>query len=180
MADAFLGEIRIFGFGFAPLGWAFCNGQVLQITQNSALYSLVGIAYGGNGSTTFGLPNLQGKAPMDAGSGPGLTPRSRGEVSGAETVTLPAGQIPAHTHALVGQNLPADRKDPAGAYPARGAKTVGPSLRPVNTYQGAAPADAMAGFAIGSAGGNLAHPNLQPYLVVNFCIALVGYYPIRP
>lgn len=180
MADSFLGEIRIFGFTFAPYDWAFCNGQSLSIVQNSGLYAILGTTFGGDGSSTFNLPNLQGRAPMDAGSGPGLSPRNPGEVNGTETVSLTTVQIPAHSHPLVGQDLPADRKDPAGAYPAKGAKTVGPSLRPVNTYQTAAPADAMAASALGSAGGSADHENRQPYLVFNFCISLYGTWPSRP
>ncbi|MBP7864539.1 MAG: phage tail protein [Acidobacteria bacterium] len=179
MADAFIGEIRIIGFNFAPKNWAACSGQLIQIQQNTALYSILGTTFGGNGSTTFGLPNLQGRAPMAAGSGQGLTPRVPGEVTGFETVTVTNAQLPAHTHPLVGQDLPADRKDPAGAYPARGAKAVGPSLRPVNAYQTLAPADVMAASAVGPAGGSLAHANLQPYLAMNFCICQYGLYPIR-
>src|SRR5688500_11443147 len=118
MADPFVAEIRIFGFDFAPTGWAFCDGQVLPISQNTALFSLLGTTYGGDGKSTFALPDLQGRAPMHPGQGPGLSLRDLGESGGSEAATLLASELPTHSHALSGSSNPATTTDPAGALPA--------------------------------------------------------------
>jgi microcystin-dependent protein len=173
MADPFLAEIRIYPFAFAPRGWAFCNGQLLPISQNTALFSLCGTTYGGDGRTTFGLPNLQGRAALHEGQGPGLSSYDLGEVGGSDTITLLQTEMPAHSHALQAQGGPANVATPTGAMPAR---VVGatPYLPPAG-----APIVAMAANAIGQAGGGQPHNNLQPYLTMNFCIALQGVFPSR-
>ena len=172
MSEPFIAEIRIFGGNFAPRGWAFCNGQLLPISQNTALFSLIGTVYGGDGRSTMALPNLQGRAPMHPGSGPGLSQRRLGETGGVETVTLTEAQIPTHAHKIVGSGRPAIQDDPAGRYPAAvsGFTPYGPSQSLAN----------MAPEALSPAGGDDAHTNVQPFLVLNFIIALVGLYPSRP
>ena len=173
MADPFVAEIRIFAGNFAPTGWAFCNGQLLPISQNTALFSLIGTFYGGDGKTTFALPNLQGRAPMHQGAGPGLTPRDLGESSGSDTVTLIASEMPSHTHAMVATASPASARAPADSALARS--------RNGNAYQTQTTQNiaAMAPTAIASAGGSLPHNNLQPYLTLTFIIALQGIFPPR-
>lgn len=165
--DQFVGEIRIFPGNFAPKGWAFCNGQLMPIAQNTALFSLLGTYYGGDGKSTFGLPNLQGSAPMFWGQGPGLSPHQIGETGGAATVTLNSTQIPAHNHTIQGTS------DASQANPSN---TVG--LGSAGIY-GPTPANTAMGNAIGLAGGNLPHNNMQPYLGLNFIIALQGIFPPR-
>lgn len=173
MADPFVAEIRIFPFNFAPRGWAFCDGQLLPLSQNTALFSLLGTTYGGNGKSNFALPNLQGNAPMQPGQGPGLSLHDLGETGGSQTVTLLESEIPAHTHALMSMIVPADAQAPAGNAIAR---TIGatPYLPPAG-----APLVAMSGNAIAPAGGDAPHNNMQPYLTLNFCIALQGVFPPR-
>ncbi|MFN2608075.1 MAG: phage tail protein [Acidimicrobiales bacterium] len=169
MSDPFIGEIRMFGGNFAPRGWALCNGQLLSISQNTALFSLLGTTYGGNGQTTFGLPNLQSRVPMHAGQGPGLSPRTLGEVAGEESVTLTTTQMPAHGHLASGTNTAGAATRPGGNVPAAtSAGAYGPS-----------PTDPMNGSFIASAGGSQPHDNMSPYLVVNFIIALEGIFPSR-
>jgi microcystin-dependent protein len=175
MAEPFIAEIKMFGANFAPRGYAFCSGQTLSIAQNTALFSLLGTTYGGNGVVTFALPNLQGRFPMHAGPGPGLTPRTLGEMGGSETVTLVATQMPAHSHAV---QLPCSADDgtigvPTGAVPA-----VPSAASPVNAYAPSG-SSAMAAPTVGTAGGNQPHDNVPPYLVVNFIIALDGIFPSR-
>jgi microcystin-dependent protein len=167
MASPFLGQIQIFGFNFAPRGWAFCNGQLLSISQNTALFSLLGTTYGGNGQTTFALPNLQGRVPMHVGQGPGLTNRTQGEVAGTETHTLNANEMPVHTHTARASSGDASDTTPVGNVLAGGGAYA------------AAPNQAMNALAITTAGGSQPHNNLQPYLVLNFCIALQGIFPSR-
>jgi microcystin-dependent protein len=176
MSDPFMGEIRVFGFSFAPRGWAQCNGQLMPIAQNTALFALLGTNYGGNGTTTFQLPNLMGSAAMAAGAGPGLTPRTIGEVDGSQTVTLINSQIPAHTHSFYA----ATANDPSEIL------TV-----PTNTaYLGVGDPDLsyadttnnvvqFVPQALGLAGGSQPHENRQPLLVLNFCIATAGIFPSR-
>lgn len=181
--ENFIGEIRPFAFTFAPMGWAACNGQILQIVQNSALYSLLGTAYGGDGRTTFGLPNLQGRAPMDVGAGPGLTPRELGAVVGDATVPLSANNFPPHTHGLNAvSNVNADKSTAANNYLSNGG-TGGRTFSALNTYQLQPSAGTqLAADAVqpaGTATGPIAHDNMQPYLPVLVCIALTGYYPSR-
>ena len=183
MADPFIGEIRAFAFTFAPMGWATCDGQILQIAQNQALYSILGITYGGDGRSTFGLPNLQGRAPMDVGAGPQLTPRTLGGVVGDATVPLTANNFPPHTHALnVVSNSDSNQTTVANHYLSRVQATGRPPVTtnsclppPVNV-QMATDAVQLAG----SATGPIAHDNMQPYLPLLMCIALNGEYPQRP
>lgn len=172
MAEPFVAEIRIFPFNFAPRGWAFCDGQLLPISQNTALFSLVGTTYGGDGRTNFALPNLQGRVPMQQGRGPGLSNHNLGEIGGSESVTLLASQMPLHTHALRADVLDIADTNILGSG-ASLALSSGGAL-----YQDASNGN-MAGNALTSVGGNAPHNNLQPYLTLNFCIALQGVYPPR-
>jgi len=172
MADPFVAEIRIFPFNFAPRGWAFCDGQLLPLSQNTALFSLLGTTYGGDGKSTFALPNLQGRAAMHPGQGPGLSLRDLGETGGSGTVTLLQSEIPSHTHALVASNeIGEDRKAVGEAM----ARSTGGSLF------GPAPAIpvALAPEAVAAVGGSQPHNNLMPYLTLRFCIALQGVFPPR-
>lgn len=174
MSEPFVAEIRIFGFNFAPRGWATCDGQLMAISQNTALFSLLGTTYGGNGKTTFGLPNLQGAAPMQQGQGPGLTNRTLGESGGSQTVTLLSTEMPQHTHTLQGQGGPGNRSTPVGNSFARVE-----SGTPYLPQSPAPPLVPMSPQAVGAEGGNQPHNNMQPYLTVNFCIALQGVFPPR-
>jgi microcystin-dependent protein len=173
MADPFVAEIRIYPFNFAPKGWAFCDGQLLPLSQNTALFSLLGTTYGGDGKSNFALPNMQGNAPMHPGQGPGLSLHDLGETGGAETVTLLESEIPSHSHALMAQGAPADTNVPVGDSIAR---VIGatPYLAPAG-----APLVSMSDSALPPAGGDQPHNNMQPYLTLNFCIALQGVYPPR-
>jgi len=168
MSEPFIAEIKIFASNFAPRGWAFCNGQVLPIAQNSALFSLVGTTYGGDGQTTFALPNLQGRAAMHPGTGPGLSPRRLGESGGAAAVNLSAAEIPTHNHPMNGAPS-ADQASPDASH----------GLGNAPMYATPGPTLAMGANAIGSTGGSLPHNNLQPYLAINYVIALQGIYPPR-
>ena len=175
MSEPFVGEIRMFGFGFAPQGWALCNGQLLPISQNTALFSIIGTYYGGDGKSTFALPNLQGMAPLGFGQGNGLTPRNIGDTGGETSVTLIASQMAAHTHAAQGSSNGGDQVSPAN-----GVWSIPSVGRGLNVYDpGAGSSPAMNVKAISSVGGNQAHDNMMPYLTLNFCIALVGIYPQR-
>jgi microcystin-dependent protein len=173
MADQFIGEIRVVGFNFAPTGWALCNGQLMPISQNTALFSLLGTQFGGNGTTNFALPNLQGCAPMLQGNGAGLTPRVIGEVGGETSVTLLTSQIPAHTHAAM--NAPASNADtPTNTVFGGGSRGKEPAYAPTS-----ASTALMNAQAIGLAGGSQPHNNMPPYLTLNFIIALQGIFPSR-
>lgn len=173
MSDQFIAEIRIFASNFAPQGWAFCNGQLMSISQNTALFSLLGTTYGGNGMTNFALPNFQGVSPIHPGQGAGLSLRDLGETGGTETVTLLAAEIPAHTHAANCNSGMGDQYGPPGNFWATDAGGN-------DEYNAAAtPNITMAAGALGPTGGNTPHSNLQPYLVLNFCIALQGIFPAR-
>lgn len=176
MADPFVGEIRIFGFNFPPTGWALCNGQLLPISQNTALFSLLGTNYGGNGTTTFGLPNLQGCAPLQPGQGAGLSLYDLGETGGTAAVALLTSQMPYHTHAAGGVNGAGTLATPAGNIWA--SAMVG---RQAENRYAAVPgtSPAMAAQMLAPSGGGLPHNNMPPYLVLNFCIALQGIYPPR-
>jgi microcystin-dependent protein len=175
MADQFVGEVRLFCGNFAPNGWAFCNGQLLPIAQNTALFSLLGTNYGGDGHSTFALPNLQGAFPMHAGAsaGPGLSPRSTGQTGGSETVTLTTAQLPAHGHAM--EAVPGASTGTPGAAVSLAPTSNGSPLyrAPDSTYLNTAPSD------LGASGGSGAHNNLPPFLALNFIIALQGIFPAR-
>ncbi len=173
MADPFVAEIRIFPFNFAPKGWAFCNGQLLPISQNTALFSLLGTTYGGDGKSNFALPNLQGSAPMHPGQGPGLSLRDLGETGGSETVTLLNSEMPVHTHALRASVEQGDNRAPSPAL------SLAVSIGAFAYVAGSPPPSHMAPQALSPAGGSLPHNNMQPYLTVNFCIALQGVFPPR-
>jgi microcystin-dependent protein len=173
MSDPYVGEIRIFGFNFQPAGWAFCNGQLLPIAPNTALFSLLGTTYGGDGKTSFGLPDLQGRAPMHPGQAPGLSNYVTGEVGGSETVTLLTSEVPGHTHVLMASNQPGEDAAPAGEALGR---SVGASLYQTDAAQNLV---AMAPDAVAPAGGDQPHNNLMPYVTLSFCIALQGVFPPR-
>ena len=174
MSSPFVAEIRIFPFNFAPRGWAFCDGQILPISQNTALFSLLGTTYGGNGQSTFALPDMQGNAPMHPGQGPGLSLHDLGETGGSDTVTLLESEIPTHSHTMVAFTANGNRLTPGGNSISRetGATTY-------LTNSPAPPLVNMADNAIAPAGGNLPHNNMQPYLTLSFCIALQGIFPPR-
>jgi microcystin-dependent protein len=172
MADPFVAEIRIFPFNFAPTGWAFCDGQLMPISQNTALFSLLGTTYGGDGKSTFALPDLQGRAPMHPGQGPGLSLHDLGETGGSETVTLLQSEIPAHNHAMQ-----ADASDPSNVKLVSPASSFGISQEGL-VYQDN-PDVALAAQALSPAGGSLPHNNLMPYLTLEFNIALQGVFPPR-
>jgi len=175
MADPFVAEIRIFPFNFAPKGWAWCDGQLMPISQNTALFSLLGTTYGGNGKSTFALPDLQGRAPMHPGQGPGLSLHDLGETGGSETVTLLESEIPAHSHAWRASSDDGDLKAPT---PSRSlARSIGGNL-----YFPGSPTPAlfpMAPETLPPAGGDAPHNNMQPYLTFYFNIALQGVFPPR-
>lgn len=170
MSEPFVAEIKIFAGNFAPRGYAFCDGQLLQISQNTALFSLVGTTYGGDGRTTCGLPNLQGRAPMHPGRGPGLTPRTLGETGGVESVTLNQNQLGSHTHQLRALDGSPNSDHPESSVTAASGNPA--FAQPLNLA-------AMAPETLGSTGGDQSHDNMQPFLVMNFIIALVGVYPSR-
>lgn len=175
MTEPFLGEIRIFAGNFAPEGWAFCNGQILSISQNSALYSIIGTTYGGDGRSTFALPNLQGRIPVNFGQGAGLSNRSLGLSYGSETVTLAANQMPSHGHSatIKGANAGTTNQPQDNLF----GKV--PRTNMYSTPDAALSNMAEGSISLQNAGGSLAHNNMQPYLTLNFIIATSGIYPIR-
>jgi len=172
MADPFVAEIRIFPFNFAPKGWAWCNGQLMPISQNTALFSLLGTTYGGDGKSTFALPDMEGNAPMHPGQGPGLSLHDLGETGGSEFVTLLESEIPAHAHALR-----AYRSDPADRFQAKDAVLA--RANNGNVYNTAANLVPMSPQTLAPAGGDQPHNNMQPYLTLYFNIALQGVFPPR-
>ena len=172
MADPFVAEIRIFPFNFAPKGWAFCAGQLLPLSQNTALFSLLGTTYGGDGKSTFALPDLQGNAPMHPGQGPGLSLHDLGEMSGSETVTLIQTEMPGHSHSAVASQADAIETSPGQQLFATG---IG-----IGMYAAPGAVVQLAVQALTPAGGSLPHNNMMPYLTLNFCIALQGVFPQRP
>jgi len=174
MSSPFVGEIRIFPFNFAPAHWAFCNGQLVAPSQNAALFNLLGTTYGGNGIQTFALPDLRGRTPVHHGSGPGLTPVQLGETAGTATVTLQPDQIPPHSHTPWATTDVARSAQPGNAYPAVSAGGGGLVYGAVDDIT------LMAASAVEpNQGSGLPHSNMQPYLVMNFCIALTGIFPQR-
>jgi microcystin-dependent protein len=185
MSQPYLGQIEAFAFGYAPKGWATCSGQILSIQQNSALFALLGTTYGGNGVQTFALPDLRSRIAMGQGTGPGLTPRVMGEVSGEENHTLLVTETPNHNHSLRVAALPAPATNTQVPGPtvvlAQGLvkPTGGAQTTPLPFYVAdTAPNQPMAPSAIGNTGGQ-PHPNLMPYLAINFCISLSGIFPSR-
>ena len=166
----FLGEITLVPYNFAPRGYAFCQGQILSISQNTALFSLLGTTYGGDGVTTFGLPDLRGRCAVSSGQGPGLSNYDLGEQTGTETVTLNTGQMPAHNHPVAAVDDDPNKINPTNNLPSNIA---------AQGYSNAAANVAMKATMIGQTGGNQAHANIQPLLVLNYCIALQGIYPSR-
>jgi microcystin-dependent protein len=168
MSDQFISEIRIFAGGFAPAGWAFCDGQLLQISQNGILFKLIGTTYGGNGSTNFAVPDLRGRVPLHFGTGPGLSPRVRGETGGTEQVTLTNQQVPSHTHPLIASTGAGNATSPQNNLIADG--TAFPYLE-------AAPDTQLSPIAAAPVGGSQPHENRMPYLAVSYIIALTGVIP---
>jgi microcystin-dependent protein len=174
VADPFVAEIRIFAFSFAPKGWALCDGQLMPISQNTSLFSLLGTTYGGNGSTNFALPDLQASAPMHPRQGPGLSNHDLGETGGTENVTLLQSEFPVHKHTLNASTQPGEDPSPAGEALAR---STGASLYQTDS---ATRQVQLAPSAVGVMGSSLPHNNMQPYLTLSFHIALQGVYPPRP
>ncbi|HKI04915.1 MAG TPA: tail fiber protein [Thermoanaerobaculia bacterium] len=171
MADPFVAEIRIFPFNFAPKGWAWCDGQLLPLSQNTALFSLLGTTYGGDGKSNFALPDLQGRAPMHPGQGPGLSLHDLGETGGSETVTLLESEIPAHAHSVFVSQADALTSSPVGQQFGSG---VG-----IGMYAAPGALTQLNPNALTPAGGDQPHNNMQPYLTFYFCIALQGVFPPR-
>lgn len=170
MADYFLGEIKLFPYNFAPSGWAFCAGQLMPISQNTALFSLLGTTYGGDGVQNFALPDLRGRVPVSFGQGPGLSNFVLGEQTGAENVTLQQSQLPSHTHTLQASGANAAETRPGGAVLGKPGAAI---------YASATDGTAMAANSLTPTGGSQPFSVLQPLLVLNFCIALQGVYPSR-
>lgn len=174
MSEPFLAEVRIVGFNFAPRGWAFCDGQILPINQNQSLYSLLGTTYGGDGRTSFALPDMRGRAPMHVGSSDGAT-HLEGQKSGEETHTLSAAEMPQHDHAMKATNATANSPDPSGRFPAQ----VPATLDFIYSTAGENLNVNLNSSTVANVGGGQAHNNMMPYLAINFCIALRGLFPSR-
>ncbi|MCG8354530.1 MAG: tail fiber protein [Kiloniellales bacterium] len=168
MSEPFIGEIRMFAGNFPPRSWAFCDGQLLAVSQNDALFSLLGTIYGGDGRNTFGLPDMRGRVPIHQGTGPGLSPRRLGEKGGAENVTLTVNELPSHGHPMRATADFADSQSPAGRVPARVT---------ANFWTEDFDSDPMSSSAITNVGGSRPHSNMMPSLVISFIIALFGIYP---
>ena len=176
MADPFVAEVRIFPFNFAPKGWAFCDGQLLPLSQNTALFSLLGTMYGGDGKSTFALPNIQGSCVIHPGQGQGLSEYFEGQTGGSETVTLLVSEMPFHTHTLRCGTDPGNLFGPDPGSPSILTRANGGSPYSTTT----APVASFAPQALSPAGGSLPHNNMMPYLTLNYCIALQGVFPARP
>ncbi len=172
MADPFVAEIRIFPFNFAPKGWAWCDGQLLPLSQNTALFSLLGTTYGGDGKSTFALPDLEGRSPMHPGQGPGLSLHDLGETGGSETVTLLESEIPAHSHAVRASQSDGISREAVGQNPATG-------IGGIVAYAAPGALTQMSPNSLTPAGGDQPHNNMMPYLTFYFCIALQGVFPPR-
>ena len=168
--EPYIGQISMAGFNFPPRGWALCNGQLLSIAQNTALYSLLGTAFGGNGQTTFGLPDLRGRVPVHQGQGPGLSPRSMGEIAGEQSHTLITSEMPMHNHLVNVTSGDSTAKTPSGNVP-------GGTASPI--YAAAPNGNTMNPQTLSIAGGSQPHNNMQPYTCINFIIAMEGIFPSR-
>ncbi len=171
MSEPFIGEIKMVGFNFAPRGWALADGQLMPISSNSALFTLYGTNYGGDGRSTFALPDLRGRVPIHQGTGPGLSQHRIGSRGGAETVTLSANQLPQHSHPLTAYEAAGNKVEPGGHVLAGGGRNT--------NYSDQTPDTTLNAANVGVAGGNQGHTNMQPYLTINFCVALVGLFPSR-
>lgn len=180
MSSPFLGEIRIYPFNYAPRNWALCQGGTLPINQFTALFAIIGLTYGGDGRTNFGLPNLSGSVPVGIGQGTGLSNYGLGQTGGTTTVTLNQQSLAGHTHPLAADQGTANSSSPSRAYYATGTYDDDDTAASVSSYRVGAPNTTMSSTAIGSAGGGQAHNNMMPYLTLNFCIALLGEFPQRP
>lgn len=177
--EPFIGQIQLFGFNFAPRGWAFCDGRLLSIAQNNALFALLGTMYGGDGQTTFGLPDLRGRVAIGMGQGPGLSNYTQGQLAGVEHVTLNINQIPAHNHLINVSNVDGTSNTASGNFLATGNAIIERSTKvPANIY-GTSLNATMSPQAVALAGSGMPHENMQPYLVLNYCIALQGIFPSR-
>ena len=172
MSDPFIGEIKLFPYSFAPRGWALCQGQLLSISQNTALFSLIGTTYGGNGQTTFALPDLRGRVAVSAGQGPGLSSYELGEAVGSESVSLAESELPAHSHQVSVNGAGSGSKKPTNRFLGRASSGT--------TYAGSANGKTLNPEAVMPSGGGQAHENRPPLLTLNYCIALEGIYPSRP
>jgi microcystin-dependent protein len=180
MGTPYLGEIRMTSFNYPPKGWAFCNGQIMSIQQNAALFSLLGTFYGGNGTQTFALPNMQGRTPVHMGQGNGLSPYTIGQFGGVETVTVLSNEMPVHTHLVNASSNYGTSDAPTGNV--LGVTNAGTASAPIAgqlDFVSTAPNTTMEATTIGQQGGTQPHSNVQPYLVINFIIALVGIFPSR-
>lgn len=178
--DEYIAVIRLFALNFAPRNFAYCNGQIMAINTNTALFSLVGTQYGGNGQTTFALPDLRGRVPIGQGQGLGLTSRTFAEVGGAETVTLTTNQMPAHTHLINATTAAGTTSVPTNAVLAAGPKTgSGPNATSLHTYASGSANTTLLNTTIATAGNNQPFNNMQPYLVLNYGICLYGIFPSR-
>lgn len=173
--EPLVGEIKMFAGNYPPRGWAFCEGQLLNVSQNTVLFTILGTTYGGDGRTTFALPDLRGRLPMHPGQGPGLSQRDLGEQGGSETVTLLQNQMPAHNHILHASTAMADQDLPTGNVPA---VYLDASAQPAHLYA-ATPNTSMNPTAISATGGNQPHDNMPPFTCINFIIALEGYFPVK-
>ena len=179
MSDQYVAEIRIFPFNFAPIGWQICAGQILPISQYSALFSLLGTNFGGNGTSNFGLPNLQGNVPVDQGQGSGLSPYAVGQSGGNPTVTVLDAQNPIHNHLVNASTTNGNTPDPSNAVYAKGSFGSRGSEGAINLYTTTTPGVTLKPTALNQVGSNQPHNNMMPYLVLNFCIALQGIFPPR-
>lgn len=173
MSEPFIGQVMLFAGNFAPRGWAFCNGQLLSIAQNTALFSILGVTYGGNGQTTFALPDLRGRVAIHPGQGPGLSAYTLGEAAGTENVTLITNQMPMHNHMVACSSETANLPSPQGNF--LGTESQGAT----QVYVGGTPNEFLNQAAITPAGGSQPHTNVQPFLCVNYIIALEGIFPSR-